>query len=59
MRKNKTQKFIKAQSTLEYLIGLAVIIAILVAVGRTIMRPALEQAMGKLGNAIKTAADNF
>lgn len=49
----------QAQSTLEYLIMLAVLIAIIVAVATTVMRPAIEDSMSKLGNAINTAADDF
>lgn len=49
----------KAQSTLEYILVLAVIIAVIVAASRTIIRPAMEGSLNKLANAINEAADSF
>jgi Flp pilus assembly pilin Flp len=47
------------QSTLEYLIVLVVIIAIIIAASQAIIRPAVENSLSKLGNAIEEAATQF
>lgn len=49
----------RAQSTLEYLIVLAVITAIIFAAATNIIKPAVDESMDKLGNVIKQAADEF
>ena len=58
MRKNRKNRN-KGQSTLEYLIVFAVIIATILLVTKTIIKPAVEDSMNHLGNAIRDAADKF
>lgn len=49
----------KAQSTLEYLIVLVIVIAIIFTFARLALRGAIEGSLDKLSNNIKNAADNF
>lgn len=59
MLKLKFKKDEKAQSTLEYLIVLAVLIGLMITAGRTIFKPAMSQALTKLGQSVVSAANSF
>ncbi|MEW6008962.1 MAG: hypothetical protein AB1629_04930 [Candidatus Omnitrophota bacterium] len=49
----------KGQSTLEYLIVLAVLIAAIISVAVAVLNPAIRDSMTRLGDAIRNAADQF
>jgi len=59
IRTIKSEKDKQGQSTLEYLVILAVVIGVIVYVATAIVKPSLVASMNKLGNAINYAADEF
>ncbi len=59
MRKISLKNNNKGQSTLEYLIVLVIVIAIIFTFARVAFREAIEGSLNNLGDNIKNAASQF